>query len=157
MQANNVAGHHLHHVDQMKQCNFWCMGTCQSDTHSIFCRQYRTQIIWFGEVLYYSPPCNTSSMSARTSLLATHTECFHNDGQLTTRSRWNLNQNWYFRQPAGLVCHNYKMRGVALKTKIKPVTLKLIFEVTVCRFKRFLKICYDSFLKVCLLLMIMCQ
>ena len=52
-------------------------------------------------------------------------------------------QNGYFRQPAGLVWLNYKVREVALKLifEMTPlcgvVLLKLIFEPTVCRFKHF--------------------
>ena len=98
-------------------------------------------------------------MSARTSLLATKyvfmmmgrssSLCMTNSAfksttslHLTTRSRWT-HHNRYFRQPAGLVWHNYKMRVVALKFifEMTPlygvVHLKLIFEPTVCRIKHF--------------------
>ena len=44
---------------------------------------YSDYLVWWGFVsLYYSPPCITWYMSARTSFLATHQECFHDDGQV---------------------------------------------------------------------------
>ena len=54
-------------------------------------------------------------------------------------------QNGYFRQPAGLVLHNYKVREVALKlifemTPLYGVVLwKIKFEPTDCAIKHFLK------------------
>ena len=100
-------------------------------------------------------------MPARTTLLATHQECFHDDEQVLQPELHQLRlqehhlsppynsqqmkqyQNQYFRQPADLVWHNYKMRVVALKFifEMTPlygvVHLKLIFEPTVCRIKHF--------------------
>ena len=106
-------------------------------------------LVWWGFVcLYYS-------------LLATHQEFFHDDGQVLQPELLQLrlqehhlsppynsqqNQNGYFRQPAGLVWLNYKVREVALKlifemTPLYGVVLwKIKFEPTDCAIKHFLSI-----------------
>ena len=59
-------------------------------------------------------------------------------------------QNGYFRQPAGLVWHNYKVREVALKLIFEMTSLygevlwKIMFKPTDCQFKHFLILIFNQ-------------
>ena len=123
------------------QCIAMWPGTCQSDSHSILlrlsgfashhvCKDFfighpPRMLLWW----WAGPPvCIWPTPPPLATLQLAADEIY---------------QNGYFRQPAGLVWHNYKMRVVALKFifEMTPlcgvVLLKLIFEPTVCRFKHF--------------------
>ena len=98
-------------------------------------------------LLYWPPTKNDFMMMGRSSSLYMTNSAFESTTSchLTTPADETY-QNGYFRQPGGLVWHNYTMRVVALRfifemTPLYGVVLwKIIFEPTVCRFKHFPKV-----------------